>query len=140
MEQLQAERNIFEILNSNFVVKAFFSFVHEHYLCFVQEYMVGGDLAQILKTYTVLDEIYVRHYMAEIVLALEYLRNQNIIHRDLKPENILLDSQGHAKLADFGLSEKGVSSRLRRSESVGNAMELELPHCIETMAPNQSYY
>ena len=54
--------------------------------------MVGGDLASILKAYTALDEFYVRHYMAEIVLALEYLRNQNIVHRDLKPENILLDS------------------------------------------------
>lgn len=53
MEQLKAERNIFEILNSNFVVKAYFSFVHDHYLCFAQEYMVGGDLATILKTYTV---------------------------------------------------------------------------------------
>ena len=62
--------------------------------------MMGGDLASILKQYTVkaiinkqaLDEFYVQHYMAEVVLALEYLRQQNIVHRDLKPENILLDS------------------------------------------------
>ena len=49
--------------------------------------MVGGDFANILKLYTVifnrklvlmkaLDEDYVRHYIAEIVLALEYLRNK----------------------------------------------------------------
>lgn len=52
--------------------------------------------------------------MAEIVLALEYLRHQGIVHRDLKPENILLDCKGHAKLADFGLSEAGVTKRLNQ--------------------------
>ncbi|CAD8059051.1 unnamed protein product [Paramecium primaurelia] len=135
LEQLKAERNIFEILNSHFVVKAYFSFVHEHYLCFVQEYMVGGDLASILKAYTALDEFYVRHYMAEIVLALEYLRNQNIVHRDLKPENILLDSQGHAKLADFGLSEKGLNSRLKMKRE-----GQQLPDCIQQQFNDSSEF
>lgn len=61
--------------------------------------MVGGDFSHILKMYTVknyiykkaLDEEYVRHYVAEVVLALEYLRSKKIVHRDLKPDNILLD-------------------------------------------------
>ncbi|CAK68884.1 unnamed protein product (macronuclear) [Paramecium tetraurelia] len=139
LEQLKAERNIFEILNSNFVVKAYFSFVHEQYLCFVQEYMVGGDLATILKTYTALDEFYVRHYMAEIVLALDHLRIQNIVHRDLKPENILLDCQGHAKLADFGLSEQGVNSRLKLRDSLNSFNTIEIPTCVEQMIDQQGY-
>ncbi|CAD8070128.1 unnamed protein product [Paramecium sonneborni] len=137
LEQLKAERNIFEILNSSFVVKAYFSFVHEQYLCFVQEYMMGGDLASILKQYTALDEFYVQHYMAEIVLALEYLRQQNIVHRDLKPENILLDCQGHSKLADFGLSEQGVNSRLKLKENLTSTVEI--PTCVEQISDQQAY-
>ena len=57
----------------------------------------------------------VKFYMAELILAIEYLHSQNIIHRDLKPDNILLDNKGHIKLADFGLSEIGFNNKLKTS-------------------------
>ncbi len=42
-----------------------------------------------------------RHFAAEIVLALEYLRSREIVHRDLKPGNVVLDKHNHLKLIDF---------------------------------------
>lgn len=45
---LQNERDIFGIVSGDFVVKAVYTFAHESYLCFVMEYMIGGDLGAIM--------------------------------------------------------------------------------------------
>ena len=46
-----------------------------------------------------------KFYFAEILLAIEYLHDNDVLYRDLKPENIVLDEHGHVKLTDFGLSK-----------------------------------
>ena len=46
-----------------------------------------------------------RFYIVEIILAIEFLHKNKMLYRDLKPENIMIDSNGHIKLTDFGLSK-----------------------------------
>ncbi len=118
LESLRKENKIFGLVQEDFVVRAVFTFTHETCICFVMEYMIGGDFGDILYNYSALDEDVARFYIAEIILALEYLHSLGIIHRDLKPDNILLDKNGHAKLTDFGLSESGLSQKMKNGRLV----------------------
>lgn len=72
------------------------------------DFLNGGELFYHLRREQRFNEDRIRFYAAEIILALEYLHSRGIIYRDLKPENILLDSDGHIKLTDFGLSKQGI--------------------------------
>eukprot|EP01122_Echinamoeba_exundans_P007481 TRINITY_DN2320_c0_g2_i1.p1 TRINITY_DN2320_c0_g2~~TRINITY_DN2320_c0_g2_i1.p1 ORF type:complete len:1456 (-),score=210.98 TRINITY_DN2320_c0_g2_i1:2734-7101(-) len=105
---VRAERNALAKAHNPFVVKLFYAFQSQENLYLVMEYLIGGDLASLLRNLQYFDEDMSRKYAAEIVLALSYLHSVGIVHRDLKPDNILINDDGHLKLTDFGLSRVGL--------------------------------
>ena len=50
------------------------------------------------------DDAQLRKWFDETRSALDYLHKCGVVHRDVKLENILIDGEGHARLADFGVS------------------------------------
>ncbi|CAE6254651.1 unnamed protein product [Arabidopsis arenosa] len=124
VESILAERNILISVRNPFVVRFFYSFTCRENLYLVMEYLNGGDLFSLLRNLGCLDEDMARIYIAEVVLALEYLHSVNIIHRDLKPDNLLINQDGHIKLTDFGLSKVGLinsTDDLSGESSLGNS-------------------
>ena len=100
-----AEKNILMKASHPFIVQLKFAFQTNAKFYFVLEYVSGGELYARMKQ-SVLDDAEIRFYLSEIILALNYLHSLGIVYRDLKPENILLDSEGHIKLTDFGISKE----------------------------------
>ena len=103
----KTERDLMVKINSPFIVNIKSAFQDGTNLYLVSEFMQGGDMffhmhdGQIV----IFNTDKTRFYIMELVLALEFLHSNNMVYRDLKPENILLDSKGHVKLTDFGLSK-----------------------------------
>jgi len=77
----------------------------------------GGDLAYHLSIKEIFEENEARFFIAEVLLAIEYIHSLNVVYRDLKPENILVASDGHIKLADFGLAKEGIKGGGSKAKS-----------------------
>ena len=103
-----AEQRVLQDSNHPFLLKLKYSFTTVDRLCFVTEYVNGGELYFHLRRERQFTEDRTRFYGAEITSAIEYLHQKAIIYRDLKLENLLLDSDGHIKIADFGLCKEDI--------------------------------
>lgn len=103
VEHVRAERDLLAEVDSECIVKLYYSFQDAEYLYLIMEYLPGGDMMTLLTRKDTLTEDEARFYIAESVLAIGSIHKHSYIHRDIKPDNLLLDQHGHMKLSDFGL-------------------------------------
>lgn len=112
--QIKMERDILAELHHPFLMELKCSFQINREFFFLMPYIQGGELLQYItieKNPIDRERMYesditnrVKFYAAQIVLALNYLHDNEIIYSDLKPQNILIDKYGYIKLTDFGAS------------------------------------
>lgn len=102
------ECNVLKQIDHPFIIKLHYAFQTPDFLYMILDYCPGGDLSyHIIKNLFEEDEA--QFFIAELILAIEHLHSLDIIYRDLKPENILVDTEGHIKLADFGLAKENIA-------------------------------
>ncbi|KNC56097.1 AGC/NDR protein kinase [Thecamonas trahens ATCC 50062] len=102
---LRTERNVLANQQSRWLVQMVYSFQDAANVYMAMEFVHGGDVRTRLTAVDTLSEADARFYIAEMFLSVDALHQAGYIHRDLKPENFLIDSNGHIKLTDFGLSK-----------------------------------
>lgn len=128
----QTEREILQSLDHPFLPTLYSHFETENHSCLVMEFCPGGDLHSLRQRQPqkCFPEHAARFYVAEILLALEYLHMLGIVYRDLKPENVLVREDGHIMLSDFDLSLRcAVCPTLVKSSN--SSLESKSSACIQ---------
>lgn len=84
------------------------------------EYCGGGSVSDIMRLRKkTLTEEEISTILKDTLEGLVYLHARRKIHRDIKAGNILLNSEGHAKLADFGVAGQLTDTMAKRNTVIG---------------------
>ena len=93
-------------------VEGFFE-TNNHFFI-VSEYIDGMELFYFLKkikkenSYIFTKNSYqlTKLIISQIILALEFMHNNDFVHLDIKPENILINKLGYIKIVDLGFARR----------------------------------
>lgn len=89
------------------------------------EFVSGGSLASVLKSFGRFSEKLVRLYIKQILAGLDYLHSHHIIHRDIKGANILITQEGIIKVSVLQEQQEGRERNLMDQEEAERAQQ----HC-----------
>lgn len=117
-------------LQNRFITALLCAFQDSKLVCMVFERAIYGDLSKLPKI-TLSNEATLKHIVAQIVLAFEYMHACSVIHRDLKSDNVLIYADFYVKLADFG--------RSKRIQDRTNTFEGYWPHYPPEFHKNVEY-
>ncbi|XP_063217948.1 serine/threonine-protein kinase 3-like [Bacillus rossius redtenbacheri] len=120
LQEIIKEISIMQQCHSPWIVKYYGSYFHNTDLWIVMEYCGAGSVSDIMRLcQKTLTEEEIATILCDALKGLEYLHLRRKIHRDIKAGNILLNSEGHAKLADFGVAGQLTDTMAQRNTMIG---------------------
>ncbi|MGQ0536815.1 MAG: serine/threonine-protein kinase [Methanobacteriota archaeon] len=94
---------------------------HDGLPVLVMEHVEGGSLGDVLRARGRLPTGEAVPLLLDVLRGLHAVHAAGIVHRDVKPSNILVDLSGRAKLADFGIADRGGDGKTRMSPGTSPA-------------------
>ncbi|XP_033726426.1 serine/threonine-protein kinase 3-like isoform X2 [Pecten maximus] len=120
LQEIIKEISIMQQCDSTFIVKYYGSYFKNTDLWIVMEYCGAGSVSDIMRLRNkTLSEDEIATILFDTLKGLEYLHSRRKIHRDIKAGNILLNTEGHAKLADFGVAGQLTDTMAKRNTVIG---------------------
>ncbi|MGH7638206.1 MAG: protein kinase domain-containing protein [Gemmatimonadaceae bacterium] len=98
------------------------------HLFIAMEFIDGTDLEKLLARDSAIPLAAKLDIIIDVLNGLAYAHRRGIVHRDIKPANIRIDSEGHARIMDFGVAH------LATSNLTGTGVMMGTPNY---MAPEQ---
>lgn len=83
------------------------------------EYVEGVDLEHLLRTNVPLSVEEKIDLIVGVLQGLAYAHKKGVIHRDIKPANVRVDSEGKARIMDFGIAHLASSNMTRTGMMLG---------------------
>ncbi|KAG4076890.1 hypothetical protein HA402_015877 [Bradysia odoriphaga] len=131
LHEIIKEISIMQQCDSPYVVRYYGSYFKQCDLWICMEYCGAGSVSDIMRLRKkTLSEEEIATILSDTLKGLEYLHLRRKIHRDIKAGNILLNSEGHAKLADFGVAGQLTDTMAKRNTVIGTPFWMA-PEVIE---------
>ncbi|KAJ8326843.1 hypothetical protein BDV3_001477 [Batrachochytrium dendrobatidis] len=110
--KLEREITIMKLIRHPNVLQLLDVYETSKELFLVLEHVEGGELFDYLVKKGRLNDAEAVSFFQQIIMGVEYCHQHLICHRDLKPENLLLDKNRNVKVADFGMANMQVPSKM----------------------------
>ncbi|XP_023125820.1 serine/threonine-protein kinase 4-like [Amphiprion ocellaris] len=136
LQEIIKEISIMQQCNSPHVVRYYGSYFKNSDLWIVMEYCGAGSVSDIIRIRSkTLTEEEIATILQSTLKGLEYLHFMRKIHRDIKAGNILLNTEGQAKLADFGVAGQLTDTMAKRNTVIGTPFWMA-PEVIQEIGYN----
>lgn len=121
LETIQRQTAFWSKCSHPNIVEYYGSFVDGSTLWILNEFMAAGSLKDLIKYKYPSgfgDEALISALLAQVVSGVKFFHDNHEIHRDIRSNNILVNSEGVAKLGDFGLATSLVKGGTRQGSTL----------------------